>query len=171
MNVVQVVAAIVLGLSALVLILVAILASRFRALTRRIGSFECAVRQGASLQPGVAHYAVGRIEWYRVWSLSPRPVTQWKRQGFVLVSRTAIEPAGKAARPDAAVVPETAGAATEAREEKAGGKALATDPNQQYAVSVTVDGVPVEMVMSSRAYAGLASWLEAAPPGLSEPAI
>ncbi|ANC32940.1 DUF2550 domain-containing protein [Isoptericola dokdonensis] len=130
----------VLGLLGAILLAVVLVgalgASRLRTLSRRVGSFPCSARPGtlphASWSVGIAHYAVGRIEWWRCWSLSPRPTRTWYRDRLSITGRTPLDQAGQ------------------------------TD---QYLVRCRYDGVDFELTMSSGAYAGLASWLEAAPPG------
>ena len=76
-----------LVLSGLVLLWCILLLVRLRRLSNRVGSFECALRQGSKLIPGVAHYAVGRIEWYRAWSVAPRPTFTWYRDSLTLSGR------------------------------------------------------------------------------------
>jgi hypothetical protein len=124
---------VILGIATLVL---AAGASRLHTLSRRVGSFSCHARSAASppaaFTLGVALYAVGRIEWYRCWSLSVRPARTWLRGRLAVTGRTPIEQPGQP---------------------------------EQYLVTCRYDDVDFELVMSVAAYAGLASWLEAAPPG------
>ncbi|MEK8228150.1 DUF2550 family protein [Oerskovia sp. M15] len=65
-------------------------ALRLRAIAHRVGSFECSVRpMGAgqsSWSLGIAHYGVGRIDWWRCWSLSLRPARSWRRQDLMISS-------------------------------------------------------------------------------------
>jgi hypothetical protein len=111
-------------------------ASRLRTLSHRVGSFPCHARPAgnpaATFTLGIAHYAVGRIDWYRCWSLAPRPARTWRRDRLVVTGRVPLDHAGQ------------------------------TD---QYLVRCRYDGTDFELSMSTAAYAGLASWLEAAPPG------
>jgi hypothetical protein len=111
-------------------------ASRLRRLSRRVGSFPCSARAAgnphAPWSVGIAHYAVGRIEWWRCWSLAPRPARTWYRDRLTVTGRAPLDLAGQ---PD------------------------------QYLVRCRYDGVDFELTMSAGAYAGLASWLESAPPG------
>ncbi len=110
--------------------------SRLHTLSHRVGSFQCAARAagipGSPFTPGIAHYAVGRIEWYRQWSLAPRPARTWMRDRLVVTGRVPLDQAGQ---------------------------------SDQYLVQCRYDGTDFELSMSTAAYAGLASWLEAAPPG------
>lgn len=127
---------VLLAILAIAALVVAAGASRLHRLSRRVGSFSCNARAGgnptAAFTLGIAHYAVGRIEWYRCWSLSWRPARTWLRDRLTVTGRVPLEQAGQA---------------------------------DQYLVLCRYDDVDFELSMSSAAYAGLASWLEAAPPG------
>ncbi|WP_166849650.1 DUF2550 domain-containing protein [Isoptericola sp. BMS4] len=111
-------------------------ASRLRTLSRRVGSFPCHARPAddphAPWVVGIAHYAVGRIDWWRCWSLLPRPARVWERGRFVVTGRAPLDQAGQA---------------------------------DQVLVRCRYDGTDFELLMSTGAYEGLASWLESAPPG------
>lgn len=76
---------------AIVLVVALVAFSRLRSLGHRVGSFACAVvMTGAPHQPavqGIAHYAVGRLDWWRRWSLSPRPAHSWPRATLEVESR------------------------------------------------------------------------------------
>jgi len=126
---------IAIGLLVLLLVATGLGALRLRALSRRVGSFECGVRRaGAPGSPwvaGIAHYGVGRIDWWRLWSVSLRPARTWSRYDLAIEGR---EP-------------------------------LAGDGPETYLVRCTYRGQDLELTMSKGAYEGLASWLEAAPPG------
>ncbi len=117
-------------------LIVAFGAWRLHTLSRRVGSFQCSARPAgnphAAWSLGIAHYAVGRIEWWRCWSLSPRPSRTWIREQLVITGRVPLDQAGQ---------------------------------HDEYLVRCRYDGTDFELTMSSGAYAGLASWLEAAPPG------
>jgi hypothetical protein len=73
--------------------------SRLRTLSHRVGSFPCAARPLASPQAswtlGIAQYAVGRIDWWRCWSLSPRPARSWLRERLVVTGRQPLDNAGQ----------------------------------------------------------------------------
>jgi hypothetical protein len=110
---------------------------RRRLLVRRLGAFDCSARPGGrGWALGVARYGSDRLEWFRVFSLSPRPRCTWERAGLTLVGSRAPEPAESAVLLPAAVV-----------------------------VECTDQGSPLLLAMSRDAYTGLSSWLEAAPPG------
>ncbi|NLF06045.1 MAG: DUF2550 family protein [Actinomycetales bacterium] len=59
---------------------------RLGTLTGRVGSFACGLRPERHGEPvaGVAQYGVGRIEWWRGASLSPRPARTWHRVDLVV---------------------------------------------------------------------------------------
>jgi hypothetical protein len=145
--------------------LVAVGVVRLRTLTHRVGWFECGMRRlthieaaelaAAVLAPphpgaaalsaavpgashpvptrGIAHYAVGRIDWWPRWSVSMRPAVSWSRADFTVLVRIPAD-------------------------DGSGRIGLAV-------VHSAARGVDCELTMSDAAYAGLASWLEAAPPG------
>jgi hypothetical protein len=124
-------------LGALALVLAAGI-SRLRTLSRRVGSFNCAARATGnpegSWTPGIAQYAVGRIEWWRCWSLSPRPARTWPGAGRGFPRPTPLDP-----------------------DERGQG--------DHYLVQCRYDGLDFELDLAAGDYFGLASWLEAAPPG------
>ncbi|KAJ8144919.1 hypothetical protein OY671_001980 [Metschnikowia pulcherrima] len=82
-----------IALGSLVLVLVAIGSGvwRSRASSHRVGSFECGARRagapGAPWVAGIAHYGVGRIDWWRSWSVSSRPARTWSRYDLVIAGR------------------------------------------------------------------------------------
>jgi Protein of unknown function (DUF2550) len=84
----------------------------------------------------MARYAGDGLEWYRVFSLSPRPKQVVARRDLVIRGRR---------RPQ-------------------GAEAMALLPGA-VAVECGVDGRTVELAMSPDAMTGLLAWLEAAPPG------
>lgn len=128
---------IALGLLLAALVVVGLGALRLRALSHRVGSFECGARpagvESASWTLGIAHYGVGRIDWWRSWSLSWRPARTWARHDLTIVGREPFT--GADARPDS------------------------------YLVRCRYRGQEFQLTMARAAYEGLASWLEAAPPG------
>jgi uncharacterized protein DUF2550 len=118
---------------------------RRRLLQRSGGTFDCSLRWDAPEQVdprgkgwayGVARYNGDRIEWFRVFSYSPRP----RR----ILERSAIEVAGRR-------IPE--------REEEL---ALLSD---HVVLACLHRGTRLELAMSEDALTGFLAWLEAAPPG------
>lgn len=140
---------------ALLLVLLAALFTVRRLAIGRGATFDCSLRAGPAHgsagglaaaprdepggQPwtiGVARYGPDRLEWFRVFSLSPRPARCFERDRFELVAqRVPAAPESRAALPGVTVV------------------------------SARYDSGDVDLAMSPEAYTGLASWLEAAPPG------
>ena len=89
----------VLAAVVLTLLVTAVLGvSRLRVLSSRIGSFQCGARAvgdpAASWTAGIAHYGAGRIDWWRAWSLAPRPARSWCRSELHVVSRSPFVAAG-----------------------------------------------------------------------------
>ncbi len=122
----------------LALILFAI---RRRFLQRHVGTFDCSLRldrshPGGGWVFGIAKYTGDNVEWYRVFSYSPRPREVLQRGGLDVVDRR---------------VPED----YEELELLSG--AMVLECNQQ--------GRVIELAMSEDALTGFLSWLEAAPPG------
>jgi Protein of unknown function (DUF2550) len=123
----------------LLAVLVAVVLRR-RRLTSRLGTFDCSIRQSRGTRRrwalGVARYETDRLDWYRTFSLSPRPSCTYARRALgVTLFREAEGNELIAVQPDAMIV--------ECRHE----------------------GVEIELAMSHDAYTGFASWLESAPPG------
>jgi hypothetical protein len=115
--------------------------SRRRFLTRGIGAFDCSLRFGTGSHAvgwrlGVARYEADRIDWFRIFSVSPRPGTSLIRTDLLVQERR--KPAG----PESFAV-------------LAGALIVRCRYREQ----------DVELAMSEQAYTGFASWLEAAPPG------
>jgi hypothetical protein len=132
--------AVVAVLVLLVLLLVGV-ASRRRYLSRGVGAFDCSIRhpgatRGRGWRLGVARYRSDGIEWYRLFSLSPRASSAWLRADLNVVERR--RPAG----------PETFALLA--------GSIIAR---------CRIGEDEVEIAMTDQAYTGFASWLESAPPG------
>jgi hypothetical protein len=84
-----------LGAVVLAVMVVALLgASRLRALSGRVGSFLCSGRPvepgGRAWSAGIANYGAGRIDWYRSWSLAPRPAHSWRREDIEVTGRVPV---------------------------------------------------------------------------------
>lgn len=94
-----------LALGALLLVLVGLagaLASRRRVIARRPGSFAClwsAVPDVPSSRVvGVAQFGHKRLAWFRVLSLSPRPVHSWSREALEVLERHGLDEVGPSGR-------------------------------------------------------------------------
>lgn len=114
---------------------------RRRWISRNGGTFEVSVRvrsgrAGRGWVLGLGRYSGDRLEWFRIFSLSPLPKLVWSRSGLAYVGRR--DPVG-----------------VEAYSLFAG----------HVVVSCTTPEGAWEIAMSSGALTGFLAWLEAAPPG------
>lgn len=132
--------------AALALFLIAV---RRRILERPGGTFECSLRDGTTLSRrrtakgwmlGLARYAGDDIEWFRMFSYSPRPRRTFTRGRVRIVNRRRPFDEEAATLMSGAVVVECAEV-----------------------------GPPVELGMTDSAFTGFLAWLEAAPPGQHRP--
>lgn len=133
---------------ALVVVGLFVFGLRRRLIQRSGGTFDCSLRWNTPEKPekgeengkgwgyGIARYNGDRIEWFRVFSYSPRP----RR----ILERSAIEVAGRRT-PDG--------------EEEL---ALLSDA---VILACLHRGARLELAMSEDALTGFLAWLEAAPPG------
>ncbi len=127
------------SLALLLVVAVALFSVRRIVLARAAGAFDCSLRSAPPTESwaiGVARYGPGRLDWYRVFSLSPRPSRCFEREH--------LEVAGLR-------IPER-------------GETLAVLPGVRV-ISFRHDGEHLDLAMAGDCYTGLASWLEAAPPG------
>lgn len=114
---------------------------RRRLLSRHGGTFELSYRvrserAGRGWLLGLGRYSGDALEWFRIFSLSPRPKRVWQRDTLSYVGRR--EPEGRermSLYPDHVVV-------------------LCSTPAGQ-----------LELAMSRSSLTGLQAWLEAGPPG------
>jgi hypothetical protein len=119
------------------------LALRRRFITRRGGTFDCSLRDGRVQQHGkgwvlgVGRYAGDVLEWYKVFSYSPRPRRVLDRHRLRVVDRR--EPSG-----------------IEAFSLLAGA----------VVVTCRDGSSDLELGMSPETATGFLSWLESAPPGV-----
>ncbi len=90
---------VLLSLGGVVLLAALLVTSRIRTLTGRVGSFDCRlpVAEGTNdrVTAGIAQYGVGRLDWWRFWSLSVRPARSWQRSELVIVGRETITVGGR----------------------------------------------------------------------------
>lgn len=88
---------IAVGITVVVLLVGVLAMVRLRGLLRRIGSFSCSARMGVDgngrASTGVAVYGLGRIDWWRCWSVSMRPSRSWRRSEIVVIRRELANPA------------------------------------------------------------------------------
>lgn len=114
---------------------------RRRALSRRGGTVELSYRvrtgrSGRGWLLGIGRYSGETLEWYRLFSLSPRPKRVWARRTLTYTGRR--EPEGVEHM------------------------SLFVD---HVVVTCTSPAGPVELAMSPSSLMGFQSWLEASPPG------
>jgi hypothetical protein len=119
----------------------ALLVVRRRVLSRSGGTFELSVRvrsseAGRGWVLGLGRYRDERLEWFRIFSPSPRPRRNWARSQLHIIRQR--EPSGQEAF-------------------ALYGGHLVVECRTSYG--------PVELAMSPSALTGFSSWLEAAPPG------
>ncbi|WP_327178002.1 DUF2550 domain-containing protein [Streptomyces sp. NBC_01335] len=131
----------------LVLILVGlfVFGLRRRLIQRSGGTFDCSLRWDVSTEPdptgkgwvyGVARYSGDRVDWFRVFSYSPRPRRGLERSAIEVVDRRLPEGEEELALLSDSVV-----------------------------LGCLLRGTRLELAMSEDALTGFLAWLEAAPPG------
>lgn len=124
-----------------VLVFVLVFTIRRYLLTRQGGTFDCSLRRETGRSrgtwiPGVARYESDRLDWFRIFTLNPRPGRSLTRTRLVIIERRDPEgPEGYPLLSGHVIVRCAYGAAT------------------------------LELSMSEPAYSGFATWLESAPPG------
>lgn len=125
-----------LGLLLVALVLLLGLISRQRQLTHRVGAFGCRYVADPETPllavPGVAGYGTGRLDWWRLVSLSARPARTWSRDRLKVVGSQELGDVDDRGRP-------------------------------LLVVRCRHDTEEFALTMTTQAYAGLVSWLEARP--------
>lgn len=128
-------------LLALVLLYGLALIVRRRVLARHGGTFELSFRirtahAGRGWLLGLGRYSGDTLEWFRIFSLSPRPKRVWQRGdlGF------------------------------EGRREPSGVEQMSLYADHVIVTCTSPDG-PLELAMDPQSLTGFQSWLEAGPPG------
>ena len=114
---------------------------RRRLLSRHGGTFELSHRvrtdrPGRGWVLGLGRYSGETLEWFRVFSLSPRPKRSWSRESLSF----------------------------DGRREPLGAEQMSLYPDHLVIHCQTDDG-EVELAMSAGSLTGFQSWLEARPPG------
>jgi hypothetical protein len=108
-------------------------------LTRRLGSFDCSWRSrgrtGAAWMLGVARFEADRLDWYRIFTVRPRPVRSLTRTSLRILGRSRAGHSGRGEMPGSVILHCEHGATR------------------------------FDLAMSESAAHGLAMWLESAPPG------
>ncbi len=105
------------------------------------GTCDCSFRGDTSHRAGgwilgVARYEADRLDWFRVFTLSPKPARSLARSRLVILERRLPE----------------------------GPESYSFFPGWVI-VRCAYGAVTLELAMSDPAYNGLAAWLESAPPG------
>jgi Protein of unknown function (DUF2550) len=118
-----------------------LLVVRRRVLSRHGGTFELSVRvrssqAGRGWVLGLGRYREERLEWFRIFSPSPRPRRTWQRSQLQITGQR----------------------------EPSGAEAFALYGGHVVVECQTADG-PAELAMSTSALTGFSSWLESGPPG------
>ena len=118
---------------------------RRRVLSRHGGTFELSYRvrserAGRGWLLGLGRYSGESLEWFRIFSLSPRPKRSWARSDLTYVGRRDPE----------------------------GVEQMSLYPDHVVVSCTTPDG-GLELAMGSNALMGFQSWLESGPPGPSQP--
>lgn len=113
---------------------------RRRWLSRDGGTFELSVHTGSRLAGrgwvlGLGRYDADSLEWFRIFSLWPRPKRRWRRSSLRFVSQRV----------------------------SSGPESFSLYAGHVIVLCATPGG-QVELAMSPAALTGLQSWLEAAPP-------
>lgn len=112
-----------------------LLVLRRRWISRHGGTFELSVRIGRGWVLGLGRYDEDALEWFRIFSLWPRPRRRWRRGQLRLVSQRHPE----------------------------GHEAFSLYAGHVVALMDTPEG-DLQLAMSTPALTGLRSWLEAGPP-------
>lgn len=133
------IAGVLVGLFLAGMVVLVALVVRRRLLQRHGGTVDCSVRAGggdARWRLGVARYNGETLQWYRVFSLAPRPRLVVSRGGLVVTGR---------------------------RRPRTGEAAVL--PADVMVVTCHDRGAAMELAMSEPALTGFLAWLEATPPG------
>lgn len=117
---------------------------RRRLLSRHGGTFELSyrvrsTRAGRGWLLGLGRYSGETLEWFRIFSLSPRPKATWQRWGL----------------------------SYDGRREAAGAEEMSLYPDHVVIVCLTPAG-EIELAMGQASLTGFQSWLEAGPPGTAQ---
>lgn len=129
------------GLLLLVLLYGIALIVRRRVLSRNGGTFELSYRvrserAGRGWLLGLGRYSGETLEWFRIFSLSPRPKRIWQRSTMSYAGRR----------------------------DPVGAEQMSLYPDHVVLVCRTPDG-EIQLAMSPSSLTGFQSWLEAGPPG------
>lgn len=129
------------ALLVLVLVYGLALVVRRRLLSRHGGTFELSYRvrserAGRGWLLGLGRYSGEQLEWFRIFSLSPRPKRSWRRDALDYTGRRDPE----------------------------GTERMSLYPDHTVVRCTSAEG-DVELAMAPSSLMGFQAWLEAAPPG------
>jgi hypothetical protein len=133
------------ALLVLALLYAVALVVRRRVIARSGGTFELSHRvrsgrPGRGWLLGVGRYSEERLEWFRIFSLSPRPKRSWVRDELTYVGRRESE----------------------------GAEQVSLFPDHVVISCRSAQG-EIELAMSPGTLTGFQAWLEARPPGAEMP--
>ena len=129
--------AVVAGIVLLLLLVAAAFVLRKLTISRRGAWFDCSLRRpDGRWTLGIARYRNDRVDWFRAFSFSVRPLRTWLRDDLAVLGRRSTE----------------------------GSEATAVLPHS-VVVRCRHGTEEVDLAMSDDAYTGFASWIESAPPG------
>jgi len=119
---------------------------RRRVIARDGGTFELSHRvrsdrPGRGWLLGIGRYSGEALEWFRIFSLSPRPKRTWQRSELTYERRRSPE----------------------------GAEQSSLFPDHVVIVCTSSSGGEVELAMGTSSLTGFQSWLEARPPGAEMP--
>lgn len=86
------------GLFLVALVLAGLLLWRLHALGRRVGSFECALREDERWHAGIITYTRTKLDWYRLVSMSLLPNRRWSRTTLTVLGRRQRQIEGRPSR-------------------------------------------------------------------------
>ena len=129
--------AVVAGIVLLLLLTASAFVVRKLTISRRGAWFDCSLRRpDGRWTLGIARYRNDRVDWFRAFSFSLRPLCTWLRDDLAVVGRRPTQ----------------------------GSEVTAVLPHS-VVVRCRHGDDEVDLAMSDDAYTGFASWIESAPPG------
>ncbi len=128
-------------IAAVVVLGIGVFVLRRFVLSSALGTFDCSLRKdtaqaGGGWMLGVARYEADRLDWFRIFTMNPRPGRSLARARLAILERRPPE----------------------------GAETYAVIPGSVI-VRCSYGNVVLELAMSEPAYNGFATWLESAPPG------
>lgn len=138
---------------------------RLRVLGSRLGAFPCSIETNSGWTSGMACYASDGLRWYRAISFSPLPRHVWARDTFAILGPASEIESGDG-RPLGSGRSGLVGVDCRVSDvRRARPRGVRERQGAVSAVSGSAAAREVRLALPRGAYAGLASWLESAPPG------